>query len=772
MRDKWVWDYTDQETTSSAVEARMSGIMDTLLRRATSMRTDWRWGWPRRLLLHDSIYMRKGIRYPAGCAVMCPPKPPSLRLLLTGSRVVAFCLLPVLVWARPADAAPLRLRAVEASGAAVEGYPLSAAVDGLMTPDNSWSPAASSREITAVFSPDQPCGATLFLFELGFLSNVPGAHFRSMELNVTSDPQPNAKGRWMPLIPELPHPEGETLTTSGTVVTLKPGSGSRRVVLLTRVPFTGVTGFRLRFFPGSSAPDGKSSLSPAADGVIRLTELRIEAHEPITSNIALGRQVYCSRAVSPGSPSRNLTDGFSGTWSQPGAGEGPAFFEMDLGRDLPLDHLVLRYPDQTAGAAAPGEYGIEILPEAGSVANSQPWQGRVLAPGAGQAGLVRAGDGTGSFQGRRIRIHSRGAEGPWLAEIEVYPALAPRITSWMADSTTLSEMGGALQIPASTHRLSFLALPGEGLLASAMRYRWKIPGWRDAWQLVPLDGRAVLDPPPPPGSWKMVLEAQHSDGLWSGPAAAYPLIMPEPWWKAAPNLALAGAGVILTGLTGWWLMAHLALRRRIASAQQRLALDQERIRMARDMHDDMGARLSCIALLAERTRHTSPDTTGGMLENLADNARAAVAALDSMVWTVDPGNDTAGHLADYLSDYTPAYLDAAGVGCFMELQVEHPQAPLAMAVRHSLLMAAKEALHNAVSHSGSADVRLRLSDAGGQFTITVSDEGRGFTGEPKATQNGLRNMQARLLECGGTCTVTSTPSGTIVTLSVPHTIPP
>ena len=96
-----------------------------------------------------------------------------------------------------AEASPVSLRAVEASAEA-PAHPLTAAVDGVLAPDNGWSVTGGGQfqEQMAVFAPTRPLTASLCRFEFAFLAGVPNAHFSDFEVDVTSDDQPQIKGRW------------------------------------------------------------------------------------------------------------------------------------------------------------------------------------------------------------------------------------------------------------------------------------------------------------------------------------------------------------------------------------------------------------------------------------------------------------------------------------------------------------------------------------------------------------------------------------------------
>jgi signal transduction histidine kinase len=219
------------------------------------------------------------------------------------------------------------------------------------------------------------------------------------------------------------------------------------------------------------------------------------------------------------------------------------------------------------------------------------------------------------------------------------------------------------------------------------------------------------------------------------------------------------------------------MKRRLALAQRTLEVHRERLRIARDMHDEMGARLTYIALLADRTgreNEVSPKERAGLLETLAANARSAVDALDTIVWAVNPQHDTVAGVADYLSDYAPSYLKAAGIQCSLDICLAEPKQALPLLARHELLMAVKEALQNVVKHAAASQVRLAFRQERHTLQISVRDDGRGESAKPGGNcHHGLVNMRQRLAEIGGQCEIRSSDgsAGTCVCFTLPLDAP-
>jgi signal transduction histidine kinase len=148
--------------------------------------------------------------------------------------------------------------------------------------------------------------------------------------------------------------------------------------------------------------------------------------------------------------------------------------------------------------------------------------------------------------------------------------------------------------------------------------------------------------------------------------------------------------------------------------------------------------------------------------------------MDEIVWAVDPQHDTLNGLLDYISAYAEDYLRTAGIPCRMDLPPELPAAGVDAETRYHLFLALKEALNNVVKHAHASEVRLRLRLEPRSLTLIVEDNGQGFptssgngNGDRLASGHGLPNLEKRLAEVGGRCTVHSAPGrGTRIELTV------
>ena len=268
-------------------------------------------------------------------------------------------------------------------------------------------------------------------------------------------------------------------------------------------------------------------------------------------------------------------------------------------------------------------------------------------------------------------------------------------------------------------------------------------------------------------------------------AADVTLLESPPWWTLRKMLWIAGGlAFALFAAFGWVgvLQRQVAERtrelevqiQRRQQAERRREIEQERARVAHDLHDDLGSRLTEVNMLASLAKSpaTVPAEKEKYLSELTTTARQMVTSLDEIVWAVNPRNDTIASLASYFGSYAQRLLDLAGIACGLDIAEDLPEHPLDTKFRQEIFLAFKEALNNVVRHARATQVWLRISVAAGQLVVEVADNGQGFSPQkPQVGEDGLANMNERMKTLQGRCDIRSEPAtGTTVRFQVP--LPP
>lgn len=273
----------------------------------------------------------------------------------------------------------------------------------------------------------------------------------------------------------------------------------------------------------------------------------------------------------------------------------------------------------------------------------------------------------------------------------------------------------------------------------------------------------------PPGQYRFRVWAGTGETDWIEAQRPVLLVVLPRWWERRSVQVvglLGGVGMVCLGV---WRWERNRSRRRMEHLRWQRAMDLERQRIARDIHDDLGSGLTEIILLSDTLREESSGqpATRKLAEEIGVCARRLTRAMDEVVWAINPRHDSLESLLTYLNRFAQDHLNRAGIRCRWDVPLEVPALPLSAETRHHLYLACKEALHNVVKHAGASEVWVRLQMNGACFDLSIEDNGRGFDPDSAAKGNGLRHMEQRLSEIGGTCRIESQPGrGTRVVFRV------
>jgi ligand-binding sensor domain-containing protein/signal transduction histidine kinase len=265
-----------------------------------------------------------------------------------------------------------------------------------------------------------------------------------------------------------------------------------------------------------------------------------------------------------------------------------------------------------------------------------------------------------------------------------------------------------------------------------------------------------------PGRYTFRVTACNNHGYWNERGAEVPFIVEPRFYERWSFYGLCAIGFV-TCAAG--VQAHrLRVQRRLLRLEQQAALQRERARIAQDMHDDLGANLTKIAILSEVTKHQAEDPARvrSTADTISGMARAVVDHISEIVWVTNPRNDALESLAGYLRSYAANFFDATDLQCHLDFPPPEalPDVTVKGELRRDILLVFKEALNNVARHSRATEVTIALDvaraaqEAAGVL-ITVSDNGWGFDEANIQRGNGLRNMRARVAKRGGSVSITS-----------------
>jgi len=292
-----------------------------------------------------------------------------------------------------------------------------------------------------------------------------------------------------------------------------------------------------------------------------------------------------------------------------------------------------------------------------------------------------------------------------------------------------------------------------------------------SWLIVPEDVPGWENKTEPADSWRpATVENAFGLGPW-GVMDYIDLVPPMqptfiPFWQTTwfQVLILSVCGIVC--LVSFSLATQLLLQKK-----EKQLLLHERARIARDIHDDIGTRVTQLVLQGEVAQSELPcgSKTRARLEQISEEAREVLLAMDEILWAINPRRDTLHEFSTFVCGHAQTFLKATPIQCVLDVESGMSAEAFDLPFRRSLLMAVKEALNNAAKHSGATELLLKIHRRGTGLIVAVQDNGKGFDPlQVKAERNGLANMNQRLTEVGGSCRVTSQPGkGCRVEFNIP-----
>jgi signal transduction histidine kinase/ligand-binding sensor domain-containing protein len=337
-------------------------------------------------------------------------------------------------------------------------------------------------------------------------------------------------------------------------------------------------------------------------------------------------------------------------------------------------------------------------------------------------------------------------------------------------AANLKASGIPLRLPPSHHCLEFDFTAIHFTAPENLHFRYQVVGFDNDWIEAGAERHADYSRLAA-GDYQFRVQACIGSGPWSEAQSTVAFTVApffwQTWWFRLGVLVLFTGTVIA-------MVRYISFRRlrlKLRAAEQQAAIERERGRIARDIHDDLGNRLTKIQLLtglAQRDR-AAPDKTITHVQQIASTVRQATDALDEIVWAINPRNDTLPHLINYLGQFAVELLRTGGIRCRVDLSEHPPVQPVSAEVRHNLFLAVKESLNNILRHAHATEVSLSVLVTDESIRVIIEDNGHGFNGEVKNNEaDGLENMRQRMGEIGGQFQIKSAPgTGTWVSFNGP-----
>jgi signal transduction histidine kinase len=276
-----------------------------------------------------------------------------------------------------------------------------------------------------------------------------------------------------------------------------------------------------------------------------------------------------------------------------------------------------------------------------------------------------------------------------------------------------------------------------------------------------------------PGHYFFRVTAANEDGVWNDTGSVLELTVLPQFWQTIWFLVIFIAVILGLIISAVRYASTQKLQRELQTFKQQEALEKERFRIARDLHDQLGANLTQVALLSEMAGEdkNSPADVEAHAKQISQTARETTRSLDEIVWAVNPSNDTLEGLVNYACKYAQDYFALAEIRYRVDVPTQLPAINIPPEVRHNVFLAFKEAVNNVVKHAKASEVWVRLDLQPDHFILKIEDDGSGLGGlDPDAARlrNGLRNMSKRMEDIRGEFSIApGDDAGTVVRLKIP-----
>lgn len=291
--------------------------------------------------------------------------------------------------------------------------------------------------------------------------------------------------------------------------------------------------------------------------------------------------------------------------------------------------------------------------------------------------------------------------------------------------------------------------PGERLILE----------WNEMFSVGITDFRYFSYPHLPAGNYQFQILGVDLMGNPDGTESSLAIYVPPPFWK---RLWFWGAllAVFTTFVAGGARYAFWQrLRREMARLKAEQALTSERLRIAHDIHDDLGARITQITMVSAMSLNDPAlsDKTRAELAQIKHMSRGLVSALYETVWAVNPANDNLDALGSYLCQMASQLCDRTQYHCRLHISELSQELWVSSHVRHNITMAVKEAINNVIKHAHGTEIVMTIQLNQQALDIEIKDNGFGFQPLAAVGGNGLANMRQRMNDIGGNCSIASVP---------------
>lgn len=394
-----------------------------------------------------------------------------------------------------------------------------------------------------------------------------------------------------------------------------------------------------------------------------------------------------------------------------------------------------------------------------------------------EADGMRSSEGNGSFP----RGGCRTADGRlWFATVKGVAIVDPNylktndyVPPVVIEEVTADDKPVGLNNPHvinfGTKRIKFRFASLSYRISSRNKYKYRLDGFDRDWNSDSHQSVAIYSNLNP-GKYLFRVIASNEDGVWNSRGASFEFIIPSPfymsWWFRGFIIA-----IVFGAVAGSIRFVELRkVKRRLKQLEHEQALEHERSRISKDLHDEVGSSLTKIVILCELSKKAQ--SSNESLENVSTTAREIINNISQIIWAIDPKNDTLENTLSYVRKYIAETFELLDISIAIDFPVNIPSIVVSPEFRRNVFLTVKESLNNAIKYSSAHHIYTSATIESDFLCFKISDDGNGFDLEKLPRfGNGLSNIKSRIEEIGGTLVVdSSVGKGTAISFVIPiHT---
>ncbi len=325
-----------------------------------------------------------------------------------------------------------------------------------------------------------------------------------------------------------------------------------------------------------------------------------------------------------------------------------------------------------------------------------------------------------------------------------------------------------LDLPYNKNTISLTVKALEFTQPEQNQVAYKLEGLDKDWVIS--SNNEIRYPNLAPGTYTFLLKASNNEGIWNDEPLTMEITIRPPYWQAWWFRLLVAVVLLAGGMLGVRMYVRQKVRVKTRELEKQKALYMERLRISKDVHDDLGSGLSKISLMADIAgkKAAGNSSISNDIQHISEVSKELVDNMHDLIWILNPDNTTLEQLVARLREYCADYLENIPIDVTMEFPDEVPSMKISRDAQRNIFLTTKEAINNSIKHAGGTKMKITLTVSDHKLAISVADNGKGFDpGQLKGSGNGLRNMRQRIESIGGTYNINPAPNNTEVAFSVP-----